>query len=84
MSYMSKANNRKSKRFALELKVVDALRQRLAVGGGHTMIILKEDGVALDITRYNDNKYHVVSQHINKWFDGLDEIAEFILARGGK
>lgn len=95
--YVSQANRRKSARFALELKIVDVLRQRLEQGNGWTRIKMKSDGQELDISDTADGKYlvtfppyydatkcNVPYKALNKWFEGLDEVAEFIVKEGWK
>lgn len=92
--YVSKA---KGTRFGQELKIVEVLRKRLAEGDGWTRITMKSDGQEIDICVSADSKYLVTFppyydatkrnapyKALNKWFGGLDEIAEFILREGWK
>jgi len=95
MSYMSKANNRRSARFDQELRIVEVLRKRIAEGEGWARIKMKSDGAELDISYTVDKKYLVTFppyydaakrnapyKALNEWFGGLDEVAEFILNNG--
>lgn len=97
-SYLARKNGR-AKRFAQELKIVEALRKRIADGEGWTRITMKSDGQEIDIAHSVDNKYHVSFpcyygdsdyrhkapyKPLDRWFNGLDEIAEFLMNEGWK
>ena len=87
--YVRKNNNR-SKRFAVEIRIADALRERLKKGEGWARIRMKEDGQYLDICECIDGNYLVtfppaeVHHALHKHFMGLDGVAEFIMDRGWK
>jgi len=85
----------RSKRFAIELKIIDELKRRLNADPDHwTRITMKEDGCEIDIARTIDNKYHVsfppyydcskmgTYKCLDKFFEGLDEVAEFLMKKG--
>ena len=93
--YMRRANNKKSLKFEKELKIIEELKKRLTAGDGWTRIRMKVDGQELDITETADNKFLVTFppyydatkreapyKALEKWFAGLDDITEFILAEG--
>ena len=48
---------KKSKRFDLELKVVEALRTRLAKEGGITRLHMKDDGCYIDVAESVGGKF---------------------------
>lgn len=89
--------NVRAARFKMELKIVDVLKERLEKGDGFTRITMKEDGQQIDIDLCGDGKYHISFppyygdrdygvemryKPLDKWFKGLDEIAEFLLRKG--
>ena len=89
--------NRRSVKFGQELKVVEALRTRIAAGDGWTRLRMKEDGQEIDVDLCYGGKYHVtfppyygdrdqgvpmIYKPLDEWFGGLDEVAEFLLAKG--
>ena len=93
MTYQEK----KAKRFGIELKIVEELRARLEKGDGWTRIRMKDDGCEIDIDLcyggkyklsfppyYGDSSYGIGMpyQPLNRWFAGLDEIAEFLMNKG--
>lgn len=98
--YMRKANNRRSANYAYELTLVTALRRRLEEGDGWTRLTMKSDGQEIDIDLCHGGKYHVTFppyygdrdmghgampyRVLDKWFDGLDEVAVFIMNDGWK
>ena len=91
--YRRRPGNTKSKQFALECKIVEELRSRLEKDGdGFTRIKMKEDGQEIDIYLTVDNKYMVTFppyydaskrdapyKALSEHFDGLDEVAEFLI-----
>ena len=88
-----KLQQKKSQRFAIEIKIVEELRKRLDNGDGWTRIKMKEDGQEIDIC-YDINNQVLVSfpahynvktgkyPYLNERFSGLDEVAEFLMNRG--
>lgn len=90
---MSYVNKYKARNFELELKMVEALRNKLEAGDGFTRITMKDDGQEIDIDLCYGGKYHLtfppyygdrdygnemVYKPLDKWFTGLDEVAEFL------
>ena len=73
--------NYKVRRYETELKIVEALRKRLSAGGGWTRIQMKEDGACLDIS-VKASGYLVAMERGTKLFEGLDEVAEWIMRKG--
>lgn len=95
--YMSKANRNRAKRFGVELKIVEELQKRLKEGDGWCNITMKEDGQEIVIDLCYGGKYHATFpcyygdsdynkgkmpyRYLDEWFDGLDEIAEFLMRK---
>lgn len=93
-------SNRRSARYALELKIVETLRNRLAEGDGWARITMKTDGQEIDISECYGGKYHICFppyygdkdlgkgekpyKPLDQWFNGLDEVAEFLLGEKWK
>lgn len=85
----------RSKRFAIELKVMDELEKRLNANPDKwTRITMKDDGCEIDIAITVDNKYLVTFppyydssrngayKYLNKVFRGIDDVAEFLVKKG--
>lgn len=90
MTYIRKHNNKTKKFYDLELRIIEALRNKLNAGDGWTRIKMKDDGQDLDISDTVDGKFLVTFppyydatkgqyKNLNRWFDSLDDVAVFIL-----
>ena len=98
--YVARHNRKKAKRFGLEMKIVEELRNRLTAGDGFARIRMKDDNTEIDICQGVDEKFHLsfppyygdrdygmdapVYRPLDRWFNGLDEVAEFLLSGGWK
>ena len=90
--YMSKANRERARRYEEELRIVGAIQKRLRDGNGWCRITMKADGQEIDIALcgekyhvsfpcyYGDRDYGMEAPYkpLDKWFSGLDDVANFI------
>jgi len=78
-------NRSKARRFAKELKVMEELRKRLAENDGFIRIEMKLDGQHIDVGECVDSGYlltfppYEVHHALHKKFQGLDDVAEFLV-----
>ena len=87
--YMKQGRRRKAKRFGIEVKIVQELRRRMEADGW-TRIKMKSDGQDLDVSVTVDGQYMVnfppceVKHGMSQKFNGLDDVAEFLMCEGWK
>ena len=87
--YMKQGRRRRAKRFGIEIKIVQELRRRMEEQGW-TRIKMKSDGQDLDVAVTVDGRYmvsfppHEIDHGMSQKFNGLDDVAEFLMSEGWK